>query len=59
LDEVDAAGIRCTGAPGKDAASGLAVSTVHCRGRIRLLFLPLEMPLTIDVRSSVLQERQP
>ena len=59
LDEGDAAGIRCTGTPGRDAASGLAVTTVHCQGRIRLLFLPLRLPLTIDVTSSVLRERQP
>ena len=35
---------------------GLAVTTVHCRGRIRLLFSPLQLPLTIDVTSSVLRE---
>jgi Flp pilus assembly protein TadG len=59
LDDADASGIRCTSGPGRDAGSGLAVTTVHCRGRIRLLFSPLAVPLTIDVRSSVLQERQP
>jgi Flp pilus assembly protein TadG len=59
LDEADAGGLHCTGRPGRDGASGLAVTTVHCRGRIRLLFLPLQMPLTIDVTSSVLRERQP
>ena len=59
LDEADASGIHCTGRPGRDAASGLAVTTVHCQGRIRLLFLPLKMPLTLDVTSSVLQEQQP
>ena len=36
----------------------LAVTTVHCSGHIRLLFSPLRMPLTIDVRSSVLREGQ-
>ena len=59
LDEADATGIRCSSGPGRDAASGLAVTTVRCHGRIRLLFSPLKMPLTIDVTSSVLREKQP
>jgi Flp pilus assembly protein TadG len=59
LDEADASALRCTSGPGRDAASGLVVTTVHCRGRIRLLFSPLGLPLTVDVRSSVLRERQP
>jgi Flp pilus assembly protein TadG len=57
LDEADAAGLRCTSELGRDPASGYEVTTVHCRGRIRLLFSPLGSPLTIDVRSSVLRER--
>jgi Flp pilus assembly protein TadG len=56
LDDRDAAAIRCTSAPARDAASGLAVTKVHCRGRIRLLFSPLAVPLTIDTTSSVLRE---
>ena len=59
LDEADAAAIRCTSGPGRDRQSGLVVTTVHCTGRIRLLFSPLGLPLKIDVRSSVLRERQP
>jgi Flp pilus assembly protein TadG len=59
LDDADAAAITCTGVAAHDGASGLDVTTVHCRGRIRLLFLPLRMPLTIDVTSSVLREGQP
>jgi Flp pilus assembly protein TadG len=59
LDDADARSIHCTGALGRDAASGLAVSTVHCRGRVRLLFSPLRLPLTIDVTSSVLKESAP
>jgi Flp pilus assembly protein TadG len=54
-----AAAIHCTGAAGTDAASGLTTITVHCTGRLRLLFLPLRLPLTIDVTSSALQERRP
>jgi Flp pilus assembly protein TadG len=56
LDDGDAAAIRCTSVPGRDAASGLSVTKVHCRGRIRLLFSPLPVPLTIDTTSSVLRE---
>ncbi len=56
LDEADASAISCTGRPGRDPKSGLAVTTVHCTGRIRLLFSPLKLPLTIDVTSSVLRE---
>lgn len=59
LPDADANAISCTGRPGRDAKSGLAVTTVHCAGRIRLLFSPLKMPLTIDVRSSVLREGRP
>jgi Flp pilus assembly protein TadG len=59
LDDADAASIHCTSAPGRDAASGLATSTVHCHGHIRLLFLPLRLPLTIDVHTSALKERVP
>src|SRR3954452_15299191 len=59
LDDADAAGLHCTCGLGRDDASGLTVTTVHCRGRIRVLFSPLKMPLTIDVRSSVLREGRP
>lgn len=54
-----AADIRCTGASAVDTASGLPVATVHCRGPLRVLFLPLDLPLRIDVTSSVLQESAP
>jgi Flp pilus assembly protein TadG len=56
LDDADASAIHCTSAPDRDAATGLAVTTVHCHGRIRLLFSPLRAPMTIDVSSSVLRE---
>jgi Flp pilus assembly protein TadG len=59
LDEADASGIHCTGRIGRDSSSGLPVTVVRCRGRIRLLFSPLAMPLAIDVTSSVLREGQP
>jgi Flp pilus assembly protein TadG len=56
LDEADASAIRCTSGAAVDAASGLPTTSVHCTGRLRLLFLPLALPLTVDVRSSVLKE---
>jgi Flp pilus assembly protein TadG len=59
LDEADASAITCASAVGRDRRSGMAVTTVRCTGRIRLLFLPLHLPLTIDVTSSVLRERSP
>ena len=51
--------IDCTGAPDTDAASGLAVATVHCRGRLQAIFIPVVVPLTIDVTSSALKEGHP
>jgi Flp pilus assembly protein TadG len=59
LDEPDARGLHCSGFPAVDASSGLAVTRVRCTGRIRLLFSPLALPLSIDVSSSVLRERAP
>jgi Flp pilus assembly protein TadG len=59
LDERDASSIHCAGTPGRDPRSGLAVTTVRCTGRVRLLFSPLALPLTIDVTSSVLKEGRP
>lgn len=56
LDEVDASAVHCAGTPSRDTRSGLATTTVHCHGHLRLLFLPLRLPLTIDVTSSVLKE---
>lgn len=56
LDDADAAAIHCTGAAGVDRASGLATTTVHCAGRLRLLFLPLHLPLAVEVTSSALRE---
>jgi Flp pilus assembly protein TadG len=52
----DASAIRCTGSHGRDAASGLQVTTVRCVGRVRAFFAPLAGALHIDVRASVLTE---
>ena len=51
--------VHCTSGPGRDAASGLVTSTVHCVGRVHVLFLPLAAPLTFDVRASVVKEHAP
>jgi Flp pilus assembly protein TadG len=59
LDAADARAIACTSMHGRDTRSGLAITTVRCRGRIRLLFLPIGMPLFVDARSSVLTESAP
>jgi Flp pilus assembly protein TadG len=59
LDDADASALRCVSGARVDGGSGLPVTTVRCTGRLRLLFSPLGLPLTIDVRSSVLQERRP
>jgi Flp pilus assembly protein TadG len=59
VDSRDAAAMRCAGTAARDRASGLATTQVHCTGRLRLLFLPLPAPLSVDVTSSVLTERAP
>jgi Flp pilus assembly protein TadG len=59
LDAADASELHCTGTAGRDRRSGLATVTVRCRGRVRLLFSPLRLPLTIDVTSSALKEGVP
>jgi Flp pilus assembly protein TadG len=59
LGSGDAARIPCRGRVTTDPASGLAVASVHCRGRLKLTFLPLDLPLWIDVTSSSLKEGAP
>lgn len=55
----EAARIPCRAATTTDPDSGLALATVRCRGRLRLTFLPLDLPLWIDVTSSSLKEGAP
>jgi Flp pilus assembly protein TadG len=59
LDAADARDITCTSLIGRDARSGLPTVRVTCRGRVRLLFSPLRLPLTVDVSSTVLKEQTP
>lgn len=54
-----ASAIHCTSGFGTDAASRLPVTTVHCTGRVRAMFAPVDLPLTVDVRTSALRERMP
>jgi Flp pilus assembly protein TadG len=51
--------IHCTGRTGVDATSGLAVVTVHCRGRVHAFLAPIDVPLTIDFTASALRETRP
>jgi Flp pilus assembly protein TadG len=48
--------IACTDTDGVDASSGLPITTVRCQGRPHMLLLPFDLPLGIDVHSSVLVE---
>lgn len=59
LGSGQAARIPCRASTTTDPGSGLAVATVHCRGRLRLTFLPLDLPLWIDITSSSLKEGAP
>lgn len=54
-----AADIHCTGSTGRDATSGLAVVKVRCRGRVRAFLAPVDVPLSIDLTASALQENRP
>jgi hypothetical protein len=42
-----------------DGPTGLQVTTVRCTGRVQALLVPFDLPLTLDVRSSALQEQAP
>lgn len=59
LGSGEAARISCQGRTRTDPSSGLAVATVRCRGRVKLTFLPLDLPLWIDITSSSLKEGVP
>jgi TadE-like protein len=51
--------IRCDGGDDRDVASGLVEAVVRCHGPVRLAFLPLNMPLTIDVTARSVKELPP
>jgi len=51
--------IACTDTAGVDASSGLPITTVRCHGRPHMLLLPFDLPLGLDVHSSVLMEHSP
>lgn len=56
LDDANADAVECRGGLSRDASSGLETVRVRCQGRLRLLFTPLGLPLTIDVSSQALRE---
>jgi Flp pilus assembly protein TadG len=49
--------IPCVESVGVD--SGLPTTTVHCRGRLQMVLLPFDIPLTIDVHSTSFVEGSP
>lgn len=51
--------VPCAGRPGTDAASGLRLAVVRCRGKVHSIFLPVAAVLTIDVTSGALREGAP
>ncbi len=59
LNAATAAQVPCTSRADADPATGLGTVTVQCRGHLKLLLLPLRLPLTIDVSSTVLREGVP
>ncbi len=59
LNAATADSVPCNASAGTDPGSGLPVTTVRCTGHLRALFLPLRLPLTIDVSSSALREGRP
>ena len=51
--------VPCIGSGGVDNATGLAVSTVRCSGKVHSIFLPIGALLSIDVTSRALKEGAP
>jgi Flp pilus assembly protein TadG len=58
-DGLSSSDITCTSGPGLDARSQLPVTTVHCTGRVKAFFVPIDIPLTVDLTSSALREQAP
>lgn len=56
LGSRNAVRIPCSGSAATDAPSGLAVTQVRCHGRLKMIFTPLLVPLTIDVRARAVKE---
>jgi Flp pilus assembly protein TadG len=48
--------IPCVDSASVDRDSGLPTTTVRCRGRLKMVLLPFDIPLTIDVHSTSLRE---
>jgi hypothetical protein len=63
LRQVAAAGfardITCQGTAAMDAGTELVEAVVRCWGQLELAFLPLNLPLTIDVTARSVKEKPP
>lgn len=59
LPDATAGAIVCRAADAVDAVSGLDVARVRCRGRVSMLLLPFDIPLDIDISSTVVKEHAP
>ena len=59
LGTAAAKGLTCTASATVDQPTGLRLVSVHCRGAIRSIFLPVGTFLTLDISTSVLKEPTP
>lgn len=57
LSDSMASQVPCRGEATFDAPTGLAMTRVHCTGRVRSIFLPIGALVTIDVTGQSLKER--
>lgn len=51
--------IPCVDSVSIDPDSGLPTTTVHCRGRLKTVLLPFDIPLPIDAHSTSFVEGRP
>jgi Flp pilus assembly protein TadG len=59
LSSTAASQIPCNDSTSVDAGSGLPTTTVHCHGQLKMVLLPFDIPLTIDVDSTSFIEGSP
>jgi Flp pilus assembly protein TadG len=51
--------VPCAGSAGTDAATGLPLAVVRCKGHVTSIFLPIGRFVTIEVTSRALKEAPP
>lgn len=51
--------VPCSGSAATDAATGLPLAVVHCKGHLKSIFLPIGSFVTIEVTSRALKEGVP